>query len=91
MHSEALVPSFSAELHYIEAVAALLHETQLERGATSVYLTSQGTTFNEEVAGIRMMTDEARSEACARCIANQGIDRVEKSEVESGEVTDHVG
>ena len=62
MHSEALVPSFSAELHYIEAVAALLHETQLERGATSVYLTSQGTTFNEEVAGIRMMTDERLAE-----------------------------
>lgn len=62
MHSEASVPSFSAELHYIEAVAALLHETQLERGATSVYLTSQGTTFNEEVAGIRMMTDERLAE-----------------------------
>lgn len=62
MHSEASVPSFNAELHYIEAVAALLHETQLERGATSVYLTSQGTTFNEEVAGIRMMTDERLAE-----------------------------
>ncbi|MEM8705344.1 MAG: EAL domain-containing protein [Actinomycetota bacterium] len=48
------------ERSMIHAVAELLHETQKERGASSVFLSSGGVTFADELAGIRALTDEAR-------------------------------
>ena len=54
---EAAPPNFTDELRFIEAVAALLHETQRERGATSAYLASNGEAFVTELTGIRVMTD----------------------------------
>lgn len=45
----------------IIAVSDLLHETQKERGASSVFLASHGTTFGDELAGIRELTDAARA------------------------------
>ncbi|MEM1333883.1 MAG: nitrate- and nitrite sensing domain-containing protein, partial [Actinomycetota bacterium] len=48
------------ERSMIHAVAELLHETQKERGASSVYLASGGVTFADELAGIRALTDDAR-------------------------------
>lgn len=48
------------ERFMIVAVSDLLHETQKERGASSVFLASQGTTFADELAGIRELTDVSR-------------------------------
>ncbi|MEO0494687.1 MAG: EAL domain-containing protein [Actinomycetota bacterium] len=49
------------ERHLIVAVSDLLHETQKERGASSVFLSSDGAMFADELAGIRELTDAARA------------------------------
>lgn len=43
----------------IHDLGALLHAQQLERGATSIFLSSKGNTFGEELARNRQATDEA--------------------------------
>lgn len=44
---------------FISAMGALIHEQQKERGATSVYLNSKGTRFEEELSAQRELTDAA--------------------------------
>ncbi|MCK5128062.1 MAG: nitrate- and nitrite sensing domain-containing protein [candidate division Zixibacteria bacterium] len=43
---------------YGQHVSKLIHETQKERGATSVFLNSKGKTFGRELAAQRKLTDE---------------------------------
>ncbi len=44
-----------------DAVGDLLHETQKERGATSVYMSSEGDTFELRLLEQRMLTNDRRS------------------------------
>ncbi|MEM6563733.1 MAG: nitrate- and nitrite sensing domain-containing protein [Pseudomonadota bacterium] len=44
---------------FISAMGALIHEQQKERGATSVFLSSQGARFEKELASQREQTDAA--------------------------------
>ncbi|WP_299508553.1 nitrate- and nitrite sensing domain-containing protein [uncultured Roseobacter sp.] len=44
---------------FISAMGALIHEQQKERGATSVFLSSEGTRFETELAAQRALTDAA--------------------------------
>ncbi|MEM9517898.1 MAG: EAL domain-containing protein [Actinomycetota bacterium] len=57
MTAELAAISYTDELTFMDAVSALLHEAQRERGATSVYLASGGHAFTAELAGIRVMAD----------------------------------
>lgn len=41
-------------------IGDLLHETQKERGASSVYLSSRGAKFTEQVKAQRLLTDQVR-------------------------------
>lgn len=44
---------------FISALSQLVHNQQLERGATSVFLSSRGTVFREELNAQRLKTDAA--------------------------------
>jgi len=41
-------------------IGDLLHETQKERGASSVYLSSKGSKFSEQLKAQRLATDQVR-------------------------------
>ena len=47
---------------FVEAFGALLHEQQKERGATSVFLSSKGAEFGQELAAQRRSTDAAAAQ-----------------------------
>ncbi|WP_349295621.1 nitrate- and nitrite sensing domain-containing protein (plasmid) [Thioclava sp. 'Guangxiensis'] len=45
-------------MRFASSLSNLVHEQQKERGATSIYLSSKGATFAEELAAQRALTDE---------------------------------
>ena len=50
---------------FVAALSSLVHEQQLERGATSVFLNSGGTSFRKELADQRLKTNTAKQQFLA--------------------------
>lgn len=51
--------ALNGKIGLIGELSALVHEQQKERGATSVFLSSGGTTYQKELAAQRKLTDQA--------------------------------
>jgi hypothetical protein len=64
--------SLAAEVGLTTEMSYVIHELQRERGATSIFVSSDGATFRRELSAQRAATD-ARREALARSFAT--VDR----------------
>ncbi len=49
--------TFEANLHVVTSLADLVHEAQVERGSSTNYVSSNGTTFEEQMRRVRVLTD----------------------------------
>ncbi len=49
--------TFEANLHVVTSLADLVHEAQVERGSSTNYVASNGTTFEEQMRRVRVLTD----------------------------------
>ncbi|MEX0340176.1 MAG: methyl-accepting chemotaxis protein [Arenibacterium sp.] len=59
---------------FISTMGALIHEQQKERGATSIFLSSGGTQFRDELSAQRRLTDQAAARFRER-LKTSDIDR----------------